>query len=96
MPMFVSTRLLQYAEALQLWATAIRKHAAKSADAGPAAETSNANDSDLSSDEDDLVDTNGDDIDSDDLDDEFIVGHDDTEHQELAQQADFVQLLGES
>ncbi|KAI4266823.1 MAG: hypothetical protein L6R38_008527 [Xanthoria sp. 2 TBL-2021] len=74
----------------------IRKHAAKSADAGSTAETSNANDSDLSSDEDDLADTDGDDIDSDDRDDEIVVGVNDTGHQELAQQDDFVQLLGES
>ncbi len=72
----------------------IRKHAAKSADAVDSVETTVANDSDLSSDEDEYADTDGEDIDSDDLDDEFIDGVNDTGHQELAQQDDFVQLIG--
>ncbi|KAL8669490.1 MAG: hypothetical protein Q9168_005924 [Polycauliona sp. 1 TL-2023] len=67
-----------------------------SADAGPTAETSTANESDLSSDEDDLADTDGEDIDSDDLDDEMVLGVNDSGYQELAQQNDFVQLLGEA
>ncbi|KAL8772332.1 MAG: hypothetical protein Q9209_002544 [Squamulea sp. 1 TL-2023] len=77
----------------------IRKHAAQSAEPSSGVdslETSKANDSDLSSDDDDLVGTEGDDIDSDDLDDEFIVGVNDTGHQQLAQQDDFVQLIGKS
>ncbi|KAL8921247.1 MAG: hypothetical protein Q9172_004127 [Xanthocarpia lactea] len=74
----------------------IRKHAAKSADAVDSVETAVANDSDLSSDEDEYADTDGEDIDSDDLDDEFIDGVNNTGHQELAQQDDFVQLIGKS
>ena len=72
----------------------IRKHAAKSADAVDSVETTVANDSDLSSDEDEYADTDGEDIDSDDLNDEFIDGVNDSGHQELAQQDDFVQLIG--
>ncbi|KAL9037328.1 MAG: hypothetical protein Q9180_003782, partial [Flavoplaca navasiana] len=70
----------------------IRKHAAQSVDAGVAADnlkSSNANDSDLSSEEDDYADTDGDDVDSDDLEDEILVGVNDPGHQELAQQNDF-------
>ncbi|KAL8849889.1 MAG: hypothetical protein Q9221_005155 [Calogaya cf. arnoldii] len=74
----------------------IRKHAAKSGDADPTVATTAANDSDLSSDEDDLADADGDDIDSDDLEDEIVAGVNDNGHQELAQQDDFVQLLGEA
>ncbi|KAL8977365.1 MAG: hypothetical protein Q9205_006817, partial [Flavoplaca limonia] len=76
----------------------IRKHAAQSVDAGVAADnlkSSNANDSDLSSEEDDYADTDGDDVDSDDLEDEILVGVNDPGPQELAQQNDFVQLLGQ-
>ncbi|KAL8911550.1 MAG: hypothetical protein Q9171_003314 [Xanthocarpia ochracea] len=79
---------------LSLNGVIIRKHAAKSADAVDSVETAVANCSDLSSDEDEYADTDGDDIDSDDLDDEFIDSVNDTGHQELAQQDDFVQLIG--
>ncbi|KAL8790829.1 MAG: hypothetical protein Q9213_000453 [Squamulea squamosa] len=77
----------------------IRKHAAQSAEPNSGVdslEISKADDSDISSDEDDFVDTEGDDVDSDDLDDEFIAGVNDTGHQQLAQQDDFVQLIGKS
>ena len=76
----------------------IRKHAAQSVDAGAAVDnvkSSDANDSDLSSDEDDYANTDGDDVDSDDLEDETFIGVNDRGHQELAQQNDFVQLLGQ-
>ncbi|KAL9586286.1 MAG: hypothetical protein Q9212_001004 [Teloschistes hypoglaucus] len=52
--------------------------------------TLEANESDLSSDDDDRPGMDGEDIDSDDLDDEFIEGVDDSGRQTLAEQNDFV------
>ncbi|KAL8679631.1 MAG: hypothetical protein Q9186_004092 [Xanthomendoza sp. 1 TL-2023] len=73
----------------------IRKHAANSADTRSTVEgmeTSQANDSDLSSDEDDFADTDGDDIDSDDLNDEFIEGVDGSTQQGVVEQDDFLSI----
>lgn len=71
----------------------IRRLAAKPAD--PASTTdhpvaSEANESDLSSDEDENAEPEAEDIDSDDLDDEFIEGVDESGRQALEDQDDFV------
>lgn len=65
----------------------IRRHIAQRAEAGNIAET---NDSDISSEEDDDGDTDGEDIDSDDLSDHVIEGVDALGRQALAEQHDFV------
>ncbi|KAL8905705.1 MAG: hypothetical protein Q9207_002461 [Kuettlingeria erythrocarpa] len=65
----------------------IRRHIAQRAEASHIAET---NDSDISSEEDDDVDTDGEDIDSDDLSDHVIEGVDALGRQALAEQHDFV------
>lgn len=65
----------------------IRRHTAQVAETGNIAET---NDSDISSEEDDNVDTDGEDIDSDDLTDNVIEDVNALGRQALAEQHDFV------
>lgn len=73
----------------------IRRHAAQLAETHTTSNTSNiteadGGDSDVSSDEDDDADTDGEDIDSDDLADNLIEGVDSLGRQALAEQHDFV------
>ncbi|KAL8665334.1 MAG: hypothetical protein Q9202_002385 [Teloschistes flavicans] len=71
----------------------IRRQTTKSAGAATATDSLvalEANESDLSSDDDDRPGMDGEDVDSDELDDEFIEGVDDSGRQALAEQKDFV------
>ncbi|KAL8916840.1 MAG: hypothetical protein Q9208_008327 [Pyrenodesmia sp. 3 TL-2023] len=65
----------------------IRRHTAQTAETGNIAET---NDSDISSEADDDVDTDGEDIDSDDLTDNVVEHVDALGRQALTEQHDFV------
>ncbi|KAL8967923.1 MAG: hypothetical protein Q9183_002705 [Haloplaca sp. 2 TL-2023] len=71
----------------------IRRLAAQSADPASTADervTTVGNDSDISSDDDEDAGPEGEDFDSDDLEDVFMEGVDDTGHQALAEQDDFI------
>ena len=68
----------------------IRRHAAQSTDRRDGPQVIEANPNDISSDEDTDVDTDGEDVDSDDIADDLIEGVDALGRQALAEQHDFV------